>query len=96
VAAGQYRVDLTRPAERDLKTIARRPRHPDTIKRIDTAILALGSEPRPLGSIKLHGGKDLYRIVVAAEYRIVYEVVDSSAVVTVVRVRDRQDVYRGL
>lgn len=85
---------MTRAAERDLKALARRPPQPDIVKRIDAAIVALGTEPRPVGSIKLHGS-EFHRIVVA-EYRIVYEVVDSPAIVTVDRVRHRRDVYRGL
>jgi mRNA interferase RelE/StbE len=65
------------------------------VKRIDEAILALRAEPRPSGSMKLRGGSELRRVVVG-DYRIVYDVVDDPAVVTIARIRHRRDVYRDL
>ena len=90
--AGPYKIELTRAAERDLKSLAKRPPEPGVLKRIDEAILSLRDEPRPVVSIRLQGSE--FRRITVSDYRIVYDVVDGPAVVTVVRVRHRREVYR--
>lgn len=56
------------------------------------AVIALASQPRPTGAVKLVGGKSDWRIRIG-EYRIVYEVNDAAQTVTVFRVAHRRDVY---
>jgi len=55
----------------------------------------LRDDPRPRGCKKLRGGEDSYRIRIG-EYRAVYAVDEPSQAVTLLRVRHRREVYRGL
>ena len=57
------------------------------------AITGLAQNPRPPGSLKMHGGDDLYRIRVG-DYRIIYEIRDAILLVVVVKIGDRRDIYR--
>jgi len=52
----------------------------------------LGEEPKPGGSEKLRGSH-LYRIR-QGDYRIVYEIIDSSRAVIVHIIGHRREVYR--
>jgi mRNA interferase RelE/StbE len=63
-------------------------------RRIVGEMAALAFDPRPAGVVKLAGEENLWRVRVG-DYRIVYEVDDKHAVVTVLRVAHRKDVYRG-
>lgn len=58
-----------------------------------TAILGLVDDARPSGAVKLAGAQSDWRVRIG-EYRIVYEIDDRTRTVTVLRVRDRRDVYR--
>ena len=87
---GPYRVEAMPAARRDLQALTRVER--DTRVRIDTAILALASDPRPHGSIKLQGS-EFYRVVVG-DYRIIYSVDDGERMVLLLRIRHRREVYR--
>lgn len=85
----RYRVAFTGTARKQLASLPR-----DVQRRLDVRILALGENPRPPGSKKLEGTKDLYRIR-AGDYRIIYQVADRVLLVLVVRIGHRSDVYRG-
>lgn len=61
--------------------------------RIVAAIHRLADLPRPVGSEKLAGADDLYRIRIG-DYRVIYEVLDDVLLVTVVKAAHRRDVYR--
>jgi len=60
---------------------------------VAAALVALGTNPRPAGCAKLSGGDDLWRIRVR-QYRVIYQIVDTELIVTIVKVGDRKDVYR--
>ncbi len=60
--------------------------------RVRIAIDALGSNPRPVGAVKL-AGRDDYRVRVG-EYRLVYAVDDAERLVIVARIAHRREVYR--
>ncbi len=60
--------------------------------RIVTRIHSLTDEPRPRGCEKL-SARERFRVR-QGRYRIVYEVDDENAVVTVVKIGHRKDVYR--
>jgi mRNA interferase RelE/StbE len=60
--------------------------------RIDRKIVSLADIPRPAGCKKLRGYKDLWRIRVG-DYRVVYRLDDAKALVTIVRVAHRKEVY---
>ena len=62
-------------------------------ERIDSAIEALESDPRPSGAKKLKSERDLYRIRVG-DHRIIYEIQDAVLVVLIVKVGKWGDVYR--
>lgn len=51
--------------------------------------------PVPHGSRKLSGTRSLYRIR-AGEYRIIYDVCHESMQITILSLRHRRTVYRGL
>jgi mRNA interferase RelE/StbE len=84
-----YQVLLEASAERDLRRL------PASVHdRAIVAIRALAHDPRPPGSRKLTGSKNDWRIRVAGDYRVVYEIADAVRIVRVNRVRHRRDVYR--
>jgi mRNA interferase RelE/StbE len=62
------------------------------VERVDAAILSLRDSPRPLGSKKLVGDTDGWRLRVG-DYRILYEIEDTARVVTVGRILHRSDAY---
>jgi mRNA interferase RelE/StbE len=61
--------------------------------RIVARIQSLAKSPRPAGSQKLAGDEERYRIRQGA-YRVVYSVDDVAAVVVVVKIGHRREVYR--
>jgi len=67
----------------------------ETRGRVAEAIWALGDNPRPHGSVKLAGQRDLYRIRVG-DYRVIYEIQEKALVVLIVKVGHRKDAYRGI
>lgn len=78
--------------------------HPDVYKQLQqlprtvfaavlSAIIALTHDPRTAGVKKLVGSRSDWRIRIG-EYRIVYEIDDTSKTVTIVGVAHRRDAYR--
>jgi mRNA interferase RelE/StbE len=61
---------------------------------VEEAIELLADDPRPEGCTKLKGAENLYRIRVAKNYRIIYEIQDKKLIVIVVKVGHRREVYR--
>jgi mRNA interferase RelE/StbE len=82
-----YDVVIEPRAEKDLHQL----RHHPHYGRIRTAALALGEDPRPPGCKKL-SIRDSWRIR-AGGYRIIYEIADVVRVVTIQRVRKRDEAY---
>ena len=82
-----YSLKIKRSAERDLKQLPR-----PLFFRLNQQILTLCEDPRPVGTRKLKGKLEGWRVRVG-DYRIVYQIEDSAQVVTIVRVRHRRDVY---
>ena len=64
-------------------------------QRIVQAISALAQDPRPPGCEKLSGQADLYRVRIGS-FRVVYEIIDSQVVITVMKVGHRKNIYRKL
>jgi len=85
-----FTIYLTKAAVKDLAAVPRR-----SLQLIDNTIRSLADNPRPHGSIKLQGGDNLYRMRKGA-FRIIYSIEDEALIVTVVRVGNRRDVYRGI
>ncbi len=84
-----YHVEIEHQASRALIRLARGDR--SAARRIDSAIRALATDPRPTGAKKLVGATG-WRIRVG-DYRIVYVIEDAVLVITVVKVGHRRDVY---
>jgi mRNA interferase RelE/StbE len=90
VTSRPYAVRFRPAAVRQLRKLPR-----EAQRRLRAAIDGLGDQARPAGAVKLAGTDDLWRIRVG-EFRVVYTITDEALVVTVVRVANRREVYRGL
>lgn len=66
---------------------------PQLKQRLQISINVLKEDPRSLGSIKLKGTDDLYRIRVG-DYRVVYQINDEIKIILITRVKHRRDVYK--
>lgn len=84
-----YKVILKPSATKDVDRIDRRTDRDRIAKRF----LELAENPRPFGSEKLQGFENTYRVR-QGDYRIVYDIDDSTATVIVLKIRNRKDVYR--
>lgn len=85
-----YEIVVAPKAKRDLAALPR-----NALSKIDSHILSLPSNPRPVGSKKLKGLENVFRIRVG-DYRIIYEIQDKRLVLLVIRVGHRKDIYKGL
>ncbi len=85
----RYEIIIKPAAEKNLDKIPRSAR-----RRIADALEELRNGPRPSGVVKLAGAENLWRIRIG-DYRVVYEIDDARAIVSVLRVAHRKDVYRG-
>ena len=83
----KYSLEITTSAQKELDSI-----DDPLFERIDRKILALADDPRPVGSKKLKGFRDSWRIRVG-DWRVVYVVDDAAKLVTVTRVAHRREVY---
>ena len=83
-----YQVVIERRAEKDMDRLSSPIR-----RRVSDSILALASDPRPVGCRKLVGSSDDWRIRVG-DYRVIYQIADTIRVVRVTRVRYRREVYK--
>jgi len=61
--------------------------------RIVARIWRLAQDPQPLGSEKLGGRQDRFRVR-QGDYRIVYSVDDQEKTVMIVKIGHRREVYR--
>ena len=84
-----YRVLIKPSAAREIEAVDQKKGR----QRLVASIRALADEPRPIGSEKLSGQCDRYRIRLG-RYRVVYSIADDDLVVLAVRVADRKDIYR--
>ena len=83
-----YAIEFVPSAKRQLQKLPR-----EVQLKLSQHIGSLASDPRPIGSRKLKGSDELWRIRVS-DYRVIYEVRDKILVVLVVRVAHRREVYR--
>jgi mRNA interferase RelE/StbE len=83
-----YELVFRKSVAKDLRAFPKK-----DVKRILQRISSLALDPRPAGCEKL-SGQERYRIRQGA-YRIIYEIVDATLVVLVVKVGHRRDVYRS-
>jgi mRNA interferase RelE/StbE len=85
-----YQIEFSRQADKQLNDLDK-----DLQQQISTEINALSEEPRPSGSRKLKGSKDLYRLRVR-DYRVIYQIQDKKLLVLIVKIKHGREVYRSL
>ena len=85
-----YSISFARSARKELEHLSG-----ELTERILAKIETLAENPRPVGVIKLHGQKNLWRMRVG-DYRVVYSIDDFSKMIDVSVIRHRRDVYRAL
>jgi mRNA interferase RelE/StbE len=68
-------------------------RSASVVARVIPRIEALADPPRPVGSRKLQGENNLWRIRVG-EYRVIYSVDDRRRLIDITAVRHRSEAYR--
>ncbi len=82
-----YRLQIKPSAAKEIEAIPLKDR-----KRLVTKIRGLAEEPRPPGCEKL-SGQEKFRLR-QGHYRVLYSVDDTEALVVIVKVGHRRDVYR--
>mgnify|MGYP001555162008 FL=1 len=82
-----YKLEFKASVAKDLRSIPKK-----DVKRILNKIETLSENPRPIGSQKL-SGQEKYRIRQGV-YRIIYEILDSKLIVSVVKVGHRREIYK--
>lgn len=85
----KYKLVFKQSVAKDLRVIP----NPD-VARILQRIEALSADPRPQGCEKL-SGHDKYRVRQGV-YRIVYEIVDATLIITVIKIGHRGSIYKSL
>jgi len=83
-----YSITFARSARKELEKIP-----PQFATRILEKIENLVFGPRPIGSLKLKGEDNLWRIRIG-DYRVIYEIDDFKHCIDVTVIRHRKDVYR--
>jgi mRNA interferase RelE/StbE len=83
-----YKVIVLRKAQKNLEAIPS-----PAFDQIEAKLLALAENPRPHGCKKLRDRERAWRIR-SGDYRIVYDIDDSTSIVTVVRIGHRREIYR--
>lgn len=84
----RYSIRIKKSASKEIRAITRKVDRQRIVARIE----ALAVNPRPPGCKKLSGG-DAYRVR-QGQFRIVYTIEDDVLVVQIVKVGNRQNIYR--
>jgi mRNA interferase RelE/StbE len=84
----KYQLEVKEKALKELAKV-----RPDTGMRLLRSIETLASDPRPRQSHKLSGSVNCYRLRVG-DYRVLYQVDDEAALVTIFKIGHRREVYR--
>jgi mRNA interferase RelE/StbE len=87
VPVAKYSLEIMHSAQKELDAL-----DDPLFARIDRKILALAEDPRPVGSKKLKGYRDFWRVRVG-DWRVVYIVDDAAKLVSITRVAHRREVY---
>ena len=83
----KYKLFFTETFYKNLRGIPQK-----DVKRILKRVGELAVDPRPVGSQKLSGLQEKYRVR-QGDYRIIYSIEDEQLVVIVVKVGHRRQVY---
>ncbi len=82
-----YALTILRRAQKELAFLPK-----EDYQRVRNAIVKLATTPRPDGTLKMTG-RQAWRIRVG-DYRVIYEIDDDKAVISVIHIGHRSDVYR--
>jgi mRNA interferase RelE/StbE len=85
-----YKIEIKKSAQKEIRKLPK-----DIREKVVNKIDKLALEPLPTDTEKIKGLKNAYRLR-QGNYRILYYVFRNSLLVSVVRVRDRKEVYRNL
>ena len=88
-AAASYKLQIKESASKELESLGTKKDREKIVVRINV----LAKDPRPLGSEKLAGEENKYRIR-QGNYRIVYSIDDRRRIVVITKIGDRKEVYR--
>ena len=80
-----YLLEVSPAAQRQARRVPR-----NDARRIRNALRSLADDPRPIGSVKLRGFDDAWRIR-EGEYRIIYEIHDDEQRVMVLKIARRNE-----
>ncbi|WP_158218492.1 type II toxin-antitoxin system RelE/ParE family toxin [Synechococcus sp. 1G10] len=89
MAEYRYSLSIKPSAAKELQAVSDKA----TLSRLIEKIKSLETQPWLLGSEKLAGRPNLYRVR-QGNHRVVYSVDDQSRVVDIIKVGHRRDVYR--
>jgi len=85
-----YQIKFQSSVEKDLRKLSS-----ENCDRLLARIDELANEPLPVQAIKLKGTEGLYRVRVG-DYRIIYELNESTKSILIHYVRHQREVYRDL
>lgn len=85
-----YKIFIERNAEKDFRKIPKAIR-----ERINSIIIKLKYNPKPLSVRKISGSENYYRIRMG-DYRIIYEINDKEKKINIFRIRHRKEAYSNL
>jgi mRNA interferase RelE/StbE len=85
-----YRLEYKSSVKKELRKLPKTDRIP-VIEKIQ----GLKDEPRPDGSAKLKGSRDLFRVRYG-DYRIIYQFKKNVVIIIIIRIGHRREVYRNL
>jgi mRNA interferase RelE/StbE len=85
----QYKIEWKKSAVKELTLIPK-----ETAAKIYENISQLSLNPYPLGSKKLKGAKNLYRLRIG-DYRVIYSIYNEELVVQIIKIAHRKIAYRN-
>jgi mRNA interferase RelE/StbE len=84
-----YQVNLPKTVQKQLNALPQEPK-----QRILKALVQLQEEPKPTNSLQMKGGQG-FRLRIG-DYRVLYDIDDSSQIINLRRIGHRREIYRDL
>ena len=84
-----FEILFTEKAEKQFKKLQR-----DIQKRVQIKLLLIAENPRLIGSKKLSGSEDIFRVRIG-DYRLIYEIHDDKLILLFLAMGHRKDIYRN-
>lgn len=85
-----FRIEYRNSVKKELQKLI----HTDRVGIINK-IEGLKANPKPEGSAKLKGSRDLFRIR-HGDYRVIYQIKKNVLLIIIIRVGHRRDIYKNL